>query len=106
MSSLPVNGTPGGSGGSANDAPAKRLGGGVDAAVGAADGVALEDGLAVARTFDVATDATGAEQAVRVATPSATTTRGRVTILVEPRRCRLRCLDVAAGEFESAPFRR
>ncbi|MFZ0129972.1 MAG: hypothetical protein WAL77_11195 [Candidatus Dormiibacterota bacterium] len=100
-----MKGTPAGSGGSANDAPGNLLGDG-GARVGAADGVAVDEGLAVARTVDVATDATGAEQAVRVATHSAATRRGRVTILVEPRRPGLRRVDAAVGALESARFRR
>ena len=64
MSSLPVNATPGGRAGSANDAPGSRLGGGGSGRVDVGTGVpvAWADGLA----FGVATIEAAGEHAVKV----------------------------------------
>jgi len=104
MSSLPVNGTPGGRAGSANEAPGKRLTRGGSVGDGDGSGVALEEGAATGLTLGDASCTAAGEHAVMAKRTPATTQRGR-RVLRDPSWRARSSLDVFAPALVSSTDR-
>jgi hypothetical protein len=91
---LPVKGTPAGSAGSANDAPAKRLGAGWEGAVGGSpDGVAVAEGRADGVAFAVAGSDAAGEHAVNKKRKAAVSQRALGVRVAKTFGCNRSCLD-------------